>query len=137
MDHPRTDTDICLDALRVARSTLSRYVDPLFGSSPIHVLEAMIELLDSDEISAALKRIERRADLRIIDLAIRPHDLQLHSHASFELPRCTECNVLREAIDAEPVAQRYEIRSYECPACKSILKLVERTEPTLFPRPQP
>lgn len=53
---------------------------------------------------------------------------------NFEMPRCVACDKQRNLISSEPAAKRYEIRSYECPACKSVLLLVERTEPSMFPR---
>lgn len=135
MDQRRADWEICLDALRAARLTLSRRLDPLSEYSPTVVLDAVIELLDSDEIDAAMKRIDCRTDLRVINCAVeRRVERQPHGATSVHSPLCIKCNVLREPIQSEPVAPRYEIRSYECPACKSMLKLVERTEPSLFPR---
>ncbi len=50
----------------------------------------------------------------------------------FESPICAARNEPRRFLGSEPVADRYEIRSYECPTCKSVLRLVERTEPSMF-----
>lgn len=48
--------------------------------------------------------------------------------------RCTACDKPRKFVSSEPAAKRYEIRSYECPSCKSVLRMVECTEPNMFPR---
>jgi len=135
MDQRRTDSEICLNALKAARLTLSKCLDPRPEYSPTVVLNALIELLESDEIGAAMKRIECRTDFRVMDCAAEQAvDPQPRRVTPFKSPVCINCHVVREPIQSEPVAPRYEIRSYECPACKSILKLVERTEPSLFPR---
>jgi hypothetical protein len=55
------------------------------------------------------------------------------NNGRFELPRCSPCETIRELITVEAAAERYEIRSYQCPACRSVLKMVERTDPTMFP----
>lgn len=47
---------------------------------------------------------------------------------------CTACDKPRRFISSEPAAKRYEIRSYECPSCKSVLRIVERTERSMLPR---
>ena len=52
---------------------------------------------------------------------------------SFEPPQCTSCNVVRKLIRSQPVVQRYELRVYECPKCKSLLQLVERGDPSMLP----
>ena len=37
---------------------------------------------------------------------------------------CVACGVERHAIAIEPVTARYEIRSDECPKCKTVVRLV-------------
>lgn len=39
---------------------------------------------------------------------------------------CTACNVMRKAVDAEPLTNWYELVSYRCPSCKTVLRVVER-----------
>src|SRR3954454_24952005 len=39
-----------------------------------------------------------------------------------------------QKLAAAFLKERYEIRSYKCAACSSVLKVVERREPTMFPR---
>lgn len=41
---------------------------------------------------------------------------------------CLACNVARNVIDAIPTAGGYEIRTFQCPECKSILRLVVHNE---------
>jgi hypothetical protein len=41
------------------------------------------------------------------------------------LPRCFACRVERVSIALEPIDRRYDVRSLECPSCKSIVRLVE------------
>ena len=47
-------------------------------------------------------------------------------------PRCVECRIERVPVEVEWASPRYQISSYECPACKSVMRLVERRvlEPT-------
>jgi predicted RNA-binding Zn-ribbon protein involved in translation (DUF1610 family) len=45
--------------------------------------------------------------------------------------RCTSCDGARRPLAVEPIADGYEITSYECPNCKTVVRLVEaRKEPT-------
>lgn len=48
-------------------------------------------------------------------------------------PRCVECDIERVSIEIEWATARYQINCYECPSCKSVLRLVEqrRAEQTL------
>jgi hypothetical protein len=47
-------------------------------------------------------------------------------------PRCVECDLERVSVDSEWATAGYQINCYECPACKTVLRLVERAvEPTL------
>jgi hypothetical protein len=46
---------------------------------------------------------------------------------------CLACNVARNVIGVIPTAGGYEIRTFQCPECKSILKLVVRDEPAPAP----
>ena len=41
-------------------------------------------------------------------------------------PSCIACNVKRNFTGAARVAYGYEISAFECPQCKSVLKLVVR-----------
>lgn len=41
-----------------------------------------------------------------------------------EAPTCYACGVGRMLRDASPVAPGYEVRSFECPKCGSVLQLV-------------
>lgn len=61
------DTEICLEALRAARIVLSRYIDPLNPDDAVHALDGIIDLLDSDEIDAALSRIDARRHFRVME----------------------------------------------------------------------
>ena len=40
-------------------------------------------------------------------------------------PQCGQCDRERVSVRVEPIAQGYDIRLFECPACKTILRLVE------------
>jgi hypothetical protein len=40
------------------------------------------------------------------------------------IPMCVACGVERHAIAIEPVNAKYEIRSDECPKCKTVVRLV-------------
>lgn len=40
-------------------------------------------------------------------------------------PRCVECDTDRISVEIEWATSRYLINSYECPVCKSVLRLVE------------
>jgi hypothetical protein len=46
---------------------------------------------------------------------------------------CIACNVKRTLLSVTPVRNRHEMRSFECPECRTILKLmVARRKPRLF-----
>jgi hypothetical protein len=45
---------------------------------------------------------------------------------------CIACNVKRTLISVMPVRNRHEMLSFECPRCRSILRLVARRKPRLF-----
>jgi hypothetical protein len=135
MDGSRTDPEICLDALRATRYTLSRYLDPRSRYSPTNALDAIIRLLESEEIRSALDRIDNQRDSRRLNYEFKScSESQPHNVTSATLLRCTTCDVIRNLIESEPIAMRYELRTYECSVCKSVLRQVERTEPSLFPR---
>ena len=38
---------------------------------------------------------------------------------------CLICQVERKLIGLSPIAERYQLRSFECPVCKNVLDLVE------------
>lgn len=40
-------------------------------------------------------------------------------------PRCIECGTERVSVEIEWATPHYQINTYECPACKSMLRLVE------------
>jgi hypothetical protein len=42
-------------------------------------------------------------------------------------PMCLACNGERRFISAEPVRRGYEISNYECPRCKTIMRLAQKT----------
>jgi hypothetical protein len=43
-------------------------------------------------------------------------------------PHCITCNLERTLISIQPGRNRHDVRSYECPVCKGIFRLVvERT----------
>lgn len=63
----RTDADICLDAIRAARVELSRFINPFESRDPLKVLDRIIDLLDSDEVDAALSRIDARKHFKVMD----------------------------------------------------------------------
>ncbi|SHK10759.1 hypothetical protein SAMN05444159_2429 [Bradyrhizobium lablabi] len=44
-------------------------------------------------------------------------------------PNCIACNVTRTLISVLPVKNRHEMRSFECPECGSLFRLVVRREP--------
>lgn len=136
MDGSRTDSEICLDALRATRYTLRRYLDRRSRYSPRNALDVIIRLLESEEIRSALDRIDNRREPRRLNYEFEgcSKSQPYYNVRSANLLRCTPCNVIRNLIESEPVAARYELRTYECSACKSVLRQVERTEPSLFPR---
>jgi hypothetical protein len=43
-------------------------------------------------------------------------------------PQCRECDRERVLVGVEPIAQGYDVGLFECPACKTILRLVERRQ---------
>jgi hypothetical protein len=43
-------------------------------------------------------------------------------------PNCIACNVTRTLINVLPVKNRHEMRSFECPQCRSLFRLVVRRE---------
>lgn len=43
-------------------------------------------------------------------------------------PICSVCAVERAPVFSEPVTLKWEIRSYRCPICKTVLRLVEPSE---------
>jgi hypothetical protein len=51
------------------------------------------------------------------------------------LPLCSACNVERTLAAVEPIVKGHDIRSFECPACHTILRLVVRRDPPLQKRP--
>lgn len=46
-----------------------------------------------------------------------------------EAPACYVCSVSRILRDVSPVVPGYEIRSFECPKCWTVLRLVSKSEP--------
>src|SRR5262245_40787313 len=40
-------------------------------------------------------------------------------------PHCFACRIERISIDVAPIAGLYDVRSLECPSCKSLVRLVE------------
>jgi hypothetical protein len=44
---------------------------------------------------------------------------------------CTACDVPRKAISLELLHERYQTVFYECPSCKSVLRLVEHRQRAL------
>lgn len=46
-----------------------------------------------------------------------------------EAPACYSCSVSRLLRDISPVTPGYEIRSFECPKCQTVLRLVFKCEP--------
>jgi hypothetical protein len=61
------DTDTCLEALRAARIILSRYLDPLNPDDAVLALDGIIDLLDSDDVRAALSRIDARQHFNVME----------------------------------------------------------------------
>jgi hypothetical protein len=61
------DAEICLGALRRARETLSKYINPLNPFDAVKALEALIDILDSEEVDAALLRIDARNHFRVME----------------------------------------------------------------------
>lgn len=39
-------------------------------------------------------------------------------------PHCITCNLQRTLISVQPGRNRHDVRSYECPGCKDIFRLV-------------
>ncbi|MCS3758663.1 hypothetical protein [Bradyrhizobium centrosematis] len=62
-----TDIEMCLDAMRQARIELSRYINPLHPLGAVEALDRLIRLLDSDDIDAALSRIDIRKHFRVME----------------------------------------------------------------------
>ena len=63
----KTDTEICLKAIREARLILSEYIDPLSPYGAVKALDRLIEILDGEEVDAALSRIDTRKHFRVMD----------------------------------------------------------------------
>ena len=51
---------------------------------------------------------------------------------AMSLPVCSACNVERTLTVVEPLVKGHDIRSFECPVCQTILRLVVRWDPTLL-----
>jgi len=62
-----TDAQICLDAIRAARLVLSEFIDPLSPSRPVTTLDQLIEILDSEDVDAALARIDARRHFKVME----------------------------------------------------------------------
>lgn len=45
-----------------------------------------------------------------------------------EAPACYSCSVSRLLRDVSPVTPGYEIRSFECPKCRTVLRLVSKCQ---------
>jgi|GraSoi_2013_60cm_1033757.scaffolds.fasta_scaffold82081_1 hypothetical protein len=43
-------------------------------------------------------------------------------------PDCIACNVKRTLISVSPVKNRHEMRSFECPECSTVFRLVVQRE---------
>jgi hypothetical protein len=56
-----------LDAVRQARVELSRYINPLDLLGAVEALDRLIDLLDSDNVDAALSRIDIRKHFRVME----------------------------------------------------------------------
>jgi hypothetical protein len=46
-------------------------------------------------------------------------------------PECIACHVKRTLICITPVANRHEMRSFECPKCSTVFRLVVGCEPRM------
>ena len=44
-------------------------------------------------------------------------------------PICMSCNLERTLISIKPGRNRHDVRSYECPACHDVFRLVVQREP--------
>lgn len=40
-------------------------------------------------------------------------------------PQCVECDTERVSVEIEWATSRYQINCYECPVCRTLLRLVE------------
>jgi hypothetical protein len=49
--------------------------------------------------------------------------------AMSQAPRCAECKAKRISVQVEWATPDYQINVYECPACKTVLRLVEPRHP--------
>jgi hypothetical protein len=43
-------------------------------------------------------------------------------------PECSVCNVRRTLVKVKAVANRHEMRSFECPQCSSVLAIVAKRQ---------
>jgi hypothetical protein len=46
-------------------------------------------------------------------------------------PECIACHVKRTLISVTPVANRHEMRSFGCPECSTVFRLVVGCEPRI------
>ena len=60
------------------------------------------------------------------------HLARTERKAAMSLPLCSACNVERTLTAIELAAKGHDIRSFECPVCQTILRLVVRRDPTLL-----
>jgi transposase-like protein len=44
-------------------------------------------------------------------------------------PICTSCNLERKLVTIKPGRNRHDVRSYECPTCRDVFRLVVQREP--------
>lgn len=63
----QTDTGLLVAALEEAREILGRYVEP-GQRDPELTIQALLEVLDDENVVAALDRIAKRRSLRLIEI---------------------------------------------------------------------
>jgi hypothetical protein len=63
----RTDYRTCVDAIREARRILGRYIEPAQPRDAAATINRIMEVLDNDDIDAALNRIDGRDHFRLVE----------------------------------------------------------------------
>jgi hypothetical protein len=62
-----TDHDRILEAVQAARKIIGRYIEP-GQRNPHATIEDLLSVLDSEDLIAALERMDRRATMRLVQI---------------------------------------------------------------------
>lgn len=63
----QTDVGLLVTALEESREILGRYIEP-GPRDPTRTVEALLEILDDNNVVAALDRVAKRRSLRLVEI---------------------------------------------------------------------